>query len=82
MYFLLSIVSFIASVVLMWQANVDRAVMLLMASALFAIASSGTILSSEVKAIRELIKDKILAEKTMAALYKATKERAEEDDRK
>lgn len=82
MSIILSFTCFVAAIILMVKGNVDRSLILLLLSALFSISSSLYLIWSEVKTIKALVKDKILAEKTMAALYKAVKERAEEDDHK
>lgn len=79
MYFLTSIASFVAAIILMFKGRADRAIMLLIVSALFAMASSFTLLGSEINSIKDLIKDKVLAEKTMAAIYKIAKEKEGDD---
>ena len=79
MNMILSVACFVAAVILLFKGNVDRASVLLIVSGLYSVASVLYLIWSEIKTVKDLIKDKILAEKTMAAIYKSVKERSEND---
>ena len=78
MSFIVGVLSLIGAVIFAFRGEVVYSIQLMLVAGLFFISFNVSVMGLHLKELRDMLKDKILAEKTMAALYKAAK--TKEDD--